>query len=120
MVLAIIPELKSEIVRDAPSNIKLIDYKAFNSPEIHPFIATNKWDRVDVVLGKGIQSGYLKQVLTKCNIIHAIIPSDLEIDFEIVSRLSEIYPEAAAKLRKAYMQKEDIKPILIEEGAEFD
>lgn len=117
MILCVVPEITDMVVRSAPTNVKLLDYKSFNSVEVHPFIATNTWDRIEVVVGKGIISGYIKQVLSVGNVVVARIPKDFKIDFETVSRISEIYPNVAAKIRKAYLQKQDIIPILKEEGA---
>ena len=120
MILSIVPELTDEVVLNSPHNVKVIDYKAFNSLEIHPFIATHLWERVDIVLGKGIKSSYITQVLTRCNIVSAIIPNGLNIDYEIVARLSEIYPNIASELRRLYIQKKDIKSLLLREGVTFE
>lgn len=120
MILSIVPELTDEVILNAPTNVKVLDYHSFNSLEVHPFIAVNSWDKVEIVLSKGIKSGYIKQLLKKDNIITAIIKKDTVIDFEIISRLGEIYPESFAALKKAFMKKEDIKPILSKEGVKFE
>lgn len=120
MILAIVPESSSTYIKECPPNVKAIDYRTFNSLEVHPFIATNVWERVEITLGKGIRGGFIKQVLTKGNVVKAIIPKDLELDFEIVSRLMEIFPMIASELRRAYMKKEVIKEILLREGAIFE
>lgn len=120
MILSIVPEMTTECILSSPPDVKVIDYRTFNTLEIHPFISTNNWDHIEIVLGKGIHSGYIKQVITKCSIIKAIIPKGLELDLEIISRLMEIKPVAAAEIRSAYMKKKDIKDILLREGVVFE
>ena len=120
MILNIIPEFNDKDILNSLPNVKLIDYKTFNTLEIHPFIATNNWEKINIVVNKGIMSGYIKQVLTKCNIISAIIPKDLVFDYEIVLRLIEIYPNISYELRSAYMKRQDIKEVLVKVGAQFE
>lgn len=120
MILSIVPEVTDEYALNCPTNVKAIDYRTFNTLEIHPFIATNTWEQIEIVIGKGMISGYIKQVLTRCSIIVARIPKDLVIDFEIISRLMEIYPNSASELRGAYMKKQSIKDILLREGAVYE
>lgn len=120
MILSIVPELSSDVILSAPSDVKVIDYRMFNSLEIHPFIANYVWEYIEITLSRGIRAGYIKQLLVKSNILKARIPSSVNIDFEIVSRLMEIFPNSAARLRKAYLYKEDIKSILLEEGVTFE
>lgn len=120
MILAIVPDIASERVLNSPPNVKLIDYNTFNTLEIHPFIATNEWEYIEITVGKGIHSGYIKQILTKGNVLKAIIPKDTELDYEILSRLMEIYPLVSTELRTAYMQKKDVKEILLREGVRFE
>lgn len=120
MILSIVPEVTDAILRDCPPSTKVISYKTFNDLSIHPFIATHSWDSIEVVIGKGMLGGYLKQVLTKCNVINAHIPKDLVLDYEAVSRLIEIYPTVAAELRSTFMAKEDMIPILKKVGVVFD
>lgn len=120
MILAIVPESSSTYITSCPPNVKAIDYRTFNSLEIHPFIATNQWERVDITLGKGIRSGYIKQVLSKNNILRATIPKDLELDLEIISRVTEILPMVASEIRKAFMSKQGLREILLREGVIFE
>lgn len=120
MILSIIPEFKDEIILNSPPNVKLMDYKMFNTIEVHPFIATNNWDRIDITLGKGIQGGYIKQVLTKCNVVKVTIPKDFVFDYESVMRLTEIYTNIASEIRSHYMKKQDMKELLTEVGATFE
>ena len=119
MILSIVPVVTDELARTVPADVKLIDYHAFNSLEIHPFIATHPWDRVEVVISKGIKANYIKQVLTRCNIVSAKIPEGTALDYEIISRLCEVYPHIAVELKKAYMSKQDVKAILVREGVTF-
>lgn len=119
MILSIVPVVTDEIARTAPPNVKLIDYQSFNSLEIHPFIATHLWERVEVVVTKGIRASYIKQVLTKCNIVSAKIPEGTELDYEVISRLCEIYPHISSELKKAFMSKKGVRDILLREGVTF-
>lgn len=120
MILAIVPESSSTYIQSSPPNVKVIDYRTFNSLEIHPFIATNKWDRIEITLGKGIRSGYIKQVLAKENVLKAIIPKDLVLDYDIVSRLMEIYPMVSSEIRSSFMKKQGLREILLREGVIFE
>lgn len=120
MILAIVPESSSTYIKECPPNVKAIDYRTFNSLEIHPFIATNKWERIEITLGKGIRSGYIKQVLSRGNVLKAIIPKDLDLDFEVISRLTEILPMVASEIRRASMKKEGLREILLREGVIFE
>lgn len=120
MILAIVPDSSSTYIKSCPPNVKAIDYRTFNSLEIHPFIATNKWERVEITLGKGIRGGYIKQVLAKGNVLKAIIPKGLELDLEISLRLVEILPMISSEIRRASMKKEDLRSILEREGVIFE
>ena len=120
MILYIVPELSTDVVVNCPVNYKVIDYKVFNDLCIHPFIATNIWDKVVIKLDKGIKTGFIKQVLLKDNIVEIHISNNTEIDFEIVSRVCEVLKDKVALIKKTFMSKGDVKSILIEEGVIFD
>lgn len=120
MILKIVPDLDSSRVLSTPPNVKLLDYKSFNMLEVHPFIASNNWEEIQVVIGKGIISGYLKEVITRSNVVKAIIPQNTELTFELVSRLMELYPGIANKLRVYSMSKKDVTPLLKEVGVIFE
>lgn len=114
MILRIVPELTEDRIANAGSNVKLLDYKSFNDITIHPFIATREWERVEVELAKGIRGGFLKEVITRINVVKVILCEGVEIDFEIVSRLTEMFPSMSGHLKKAYMQNEDVISLLKE------
>lgn len=116
MILSIVPEMTEDIVKDCGPNKKLMDYKMFNDIECHPFIATHNWELVEVVIDKGIMAGYLRQVISCTQNIRVIIPKSTSIDFYAISRLIELYPDMAATLRAAYVQKKDVTGILKERG----
>ena len=118
MNLLIVPTLEDEIVKNAPSDVKVIDYRSFNDISMHPWIATTNWDCIEIVLGKGIIGGYIKQVLTVHHKIKAII-LDEEIlkEFDAVCMLMEIYPNIAVELRKAYMvDRNTVRDVLERNG----
>lgn len=116
MVLCIVPDATEEVVRNAKPNEKVIDYRTFNSVEIHPFIATTPWDGVKVVVGRGIVDGYLKQVVTLTNQVTVIYKKGTEVTYEIIKRLQELLPNNAPVLRKMFLQKQDIVPYLMSVG----
>jgi hypothetical protein len=120
MILSIVPEVTDKYARECPPNVKAIDFNTFNTIEIHPFIATQPWEKIEIVMGKGIRGGYIKQVLTKCNIIKIKIPKDLELDFEILSRLMEVFTTSSSELRSAFMKKQGVREILLREGVIFE
>lgn len=122
MILSIVPVLTDELILSCGPDVKLIDYKMFNDIAVHPFIATNKWDSIFIIIAKGIRGGYIKQLLTRCNIVNVKISlSDCTSnDFEIIQRLMEVYPDSASLLRSSFMKKNDISGILKKEGATID
>lgn len=119
MKLKIVPEITPEMSMEN-SGVKLLSYKEFNDICCHPFIATHPWSEVDITLGRGIKAGYIKQLITRCFAITLRISKEQDIDFNIISLVTEARPAIAAELRKLFMQGGDIKTFLLKEGVIFE
>lgn len=119
MKLLIVPELTEDSLINANPDEKVIDYKMFNSLEFHPFIATNTWDKVIIKLKQGLMSGYIKQLLSKNNVIEIILDNNTEIDYDLINKLIEVFPNKCTDIRRLYMSKKDIIPLLKEVGVIF-
>lgn len=118
MILKIIPSIL--INNEFDPSCKVIDYNMFNDISFHPFIATNIWEKVVIVLDKGIRNGFIKQVLSKGNIVEFIVPSGVNINYDILNKFIEVYPDISIELRQSFMSGKDIKDILIKEGVVFE
>lgn len=120
MILRIVPSIDDEIVVKAGSNVKLMDYLSFNDISSHPFIATNVWEYVEVVLDDKIRQGYIKQLLTKDNIVIPILKKDATISNKMLLLLIECVPFKKRELRTAFYKKQDIISVLEKEGVKFE
>lgn len=74
----------------------MLKYKA-----VHLFIASYKWDRIDITLDDTIQSEDLRFIHLVSDDIHAYIPKDVSTN--VLSCLCSLYPDKAGSLRQAYM-----------------
>lgn len=76
----------------------------------HLFIASYKWDEVQIELDDCIGEGMLKYLPSVCNKITATWegqPSE-----KIVHQLTELYPAKAGKIRMRYLQGGDIREVI--------
>ena len=121
MILKIVPEVTEEVINSKEPNEKLFGYKEFNDITVHPFIATNNWECIRILLNKGIHSGYIKQLVVVKNRLEVFIKDDTQLDFEIISRCCEVFPDKAPIIKKTYMSdKDNLKSLLKEVGVIFD
>lgn len=93
-----------------------VSYEEFASREYHPFIATTKWDCVNVELVPDMPQGILKQLVPRTK-IKPIYDID-NVNMKVAALLGEIYPDSRAQLMSYYMKgsKEQLKELLLELG----
>ena len=93
-----------KILRDKEENLTdvYLTPEEFADPAYHPFIATNKFDKVIVELCSEIPTGYISQVVAKGN---KVIPIVSEVNDKTIALLCEIYPERRSEIRFTYMRK---------------
>ena len=93
-------------ITNKPDNADLDAYTVslsdFKSGEIHPFLATTKWEKIYVELCEDTPAGILRQVFFSAPII-PIYDRD-NITNRVMLLLCEIYRNKAGELRKLYVQ----------------
>lgn len=76
----------------------------------HLFIASYKWDRIEIELDEKIPQGALRFFHMVCDDIKVILP-DFLVDAH-VRELAELYPERAGKIRMTYLTKHNMGEVL--------
>ncbi len=100
--------------RDIPDSITnyKIDFRSFASKEYHPFIATTKWEAVNIDITDNTPRGIIKQLVSLA-VINPIYDVD-NLTMKKVQLLCEIYPDEAAKILYYYKkgEYEELKKVL--------
>ena len=76
----------------------------------HLFIASYAWESIYIELEDTIPEGYLKGFNMLSKDIKVNLPET--ITDKTLHLLTELYPDKAGALRRAYMQKRDMKEVL--------
>lgn len=83
-------------------NVYKLSLFNFGQKEYHPFIATQKWDRVEIDLTDDTPRGYIKQLIQ-----NTVVVPKFDIDNvtpRVMQLLCEVTPDNAAKLRATYLK----------------
>lgn len=90
----------------------------FSRKEVHPYIATERWEHIEVDLCDSTPAGYLNQMIYKCPVIPVILG---EVTPKVLMRLCEMYPSERAYLRMNYNKgKEDFQKFLQEISEKYN
>ena len=76
----------------------------------HMFIASNKWDSIELNITPELRADMLKYMHTVTDSIKVTLPVD--ISSNTLEVLTSLFPERAGKLRKAFMCGNDVREVL--------
>ena len=76
----------------------------------HLFIASYKWDYICIEIDDCIPEGYLRYLPIVCSNIQVKLPETLTE--HTMALLTEVYPDKAGVIRKAYMLNQSMKGAL--------
>lgn len=76
----------------------------------HFFIASNKWESIQIDIEDCIPEGYLCSLHLVCDDIKVHLPDT--VTDKTVQLLAELYPDKSGAVRKAYLMKHSIKEVL--------
>lgn len=85
----------------------------FGCKEYHPFIITNKWDRIFIDLCDETPKGIIRQLL-QLSVVKPIFDRS-NITAKVMQLLCECFPDEAPKLRAAYIKDKEAFNNLINE-----
>lgn len=88
----------------------IISKDALHLNGVHLFIASNKWDELQVDLSDDMPLDVFKFMVGVCSKVSVTLPPT--ITDKTVKLLVELYPEKSGTIRKAYMSGGNIKELL--------
>jgi hypothetical protein len=98
-------------VKNTPG-VMYIPYGWLDNKAVHLFIASNKWEKVVVVLSDSIPENLLKYIILSGTTKEVII-NDEHPSPKCIRLLCEIYPEKSGMIRKADMLGRDMRYVLV-------
>lgn len=93
------------------TGVMSVPYSWLENKAVHLYLASNRWDKLEVVFSDEIPEGVLKYITTKIIEKEAILPEG-ELSAKCVRLLCEMYPDKAGQIRKAVMLKRGLKTVL--------
>lgn len=103
-------EIKKTYQPAFDENLCQIGISMLQMKAVHLFIASNKWDVIEVEVCDEIPEGSLRFLRIVCSDIKVTLPE--EITDKALRALIDIYPEKAGLLRKQYFAGKSIKEVL--------
>lgn len=95
-----------------------ISLEDFGCKELHPFIITNKWDKVYIDLNDNTPRGIIRQLVPLASIRPVFDKNN--ITSRVMQLLCEIYPDEASKLRAFYIKDKKAFRELVEKLVQYD
>lgn len=77
---------------------------------VHLFIASNKWDAIEIEVCEDIPEGSLRFLRIVCSDIKVKV--DCDINDKTLRILTDIFPDKAGLLRKQYFTGKSVKEVL--------
>ncbi|MCI9050730.1 MAG: hypothetical protein HFI05_02210 [Lachnospiraceae bacterium] len=101
---------------DYSMNIYKLSLFEFGQKEYHPFIATQKWDIVEIDLNENTPRGIIRQLVK--NVIVRPIFDKTNITVRVMQLLCEIVPDSAGELRASFLKDKTKFYVIVKELSE--